>query len=97
VDQFPLNVSPFGVADLVGNVWEWTSSDLAMYSGGPWPRTITRRGISDEIVFGKVIRGSWQSDKEDATTTYRRGYPPDDDIDYDNTGFRCVKEIRPAP
>lgn len=29
VDQFPKNTSPFGVSDLVGNVWELTAEDLS--------------------------------------------------------------------
>jgi iron(II)-dependent oxidoreductase len=97
VEQFSKNVSPFGVVDMVGNVWEWTSSDLTTYSGGPLPNKVTRRQAIDEIVFGKVIRGgSWQDDKEDTTTTIRRGYPADgEDINYDNTGFRCVKDVKP--
>ncbi len=97
VDQFPQNTSPFGVVDMVGNVWEWTSSDLTTYSSGPLPKKVTRRQAIDEIVFGKVIRGgSWQDDKEDTTTTIRRGYPADgEDINYDNTGFRCVKDVKP--
>ena len=96
VDQFPQNVSPFGVVEMVGNVWEWTASDLTTYSGMPLPKQVMRRQVIDEVIFGKVIRGgSWQDDKEDTTTTIRRGYPADGaDINYDNTGFRCVKDIR---
>ena len=96
IDQFSKNVSPFGVVEMVGNVWEWTSSDLMTYSGAPLPKQVKRRRAIDDIVFGKVIRGgSWQDDKEDTTTTIRRGYPADGaDVNYDNTGFRCVKDIK---
>jgi serine/threonine-protein kinase len=31
VDQFPGGASPYGVFDMAGNVWEWTSSVLANY------------------------------------------------------------------
>src|SRR5262249_20319620 len=57
--------SPFGVLDLVGNAWEWTSTKLSIYPGGK----ITA-GVPNSDM--RVIRGgSFESDQNSATTTFR--------------------------
>jgi formylglycine-generating enzyme required for sulfatase activity len=89
VGSYPLGKSPFGVFDLVGNAWEWTASDLEAYPGGKLP--------DKPVADMKVIRGNfWGSPPVRATTTFRRGWPARGDYDYQNTGFRCVKDIPPA-
>lgn len=78
--------SPFGLYDMVGNVWEWTATDLSAYPGG---------SLSPDLPPGdlKVIRGgSYESTKDFATTTYRTGWPKTGAKTYDQTGFRCVKD-----
>ena len=78
--------SPAGAYDMVGNVWEWTSSDLRPYPGGQLPST-----LKGEL---KVIRGgSWKEGPEQATTTYRGYLFARTSKDYSATGFRCVKDV----
>jgi formylglycine-generating enzyme required for sulfatase activity len=78
--------SPFGAYDMVGNAWEWTASALKAYPGGRLPAQ-----LGGEL---RVIRGgSYVESKNEATTTYRRGYPARGNYDYGNTGFRCAKDV----
>lgn len=79
-----------GALDMVGNVWEWTSSDIKSY-GGSLPQRLSN---GEKVSPGKVIRGgAWNGDKSITTTTYRMGYPSRGASDYSNTGFRCVMDI----
>lgn len=89
VGSFPIGKSPVGVMDLIGNAWEWTSSDVVVYPGGslsgPIPADV------------KVVRGgSWQA-RNQATSTYRGYLHKTNAKDYSATGFRCVKEVGPVP
>jgi formylglycine-generating enzyme required for sulfatase activity/predicted Ser/Thr protein kinase len=78
--------SPYGVMDMVGNAWQWTASKLAAYPGGQ----LSKQPSGDL----RVIRGgSFTESKDEATTTYRRGYPARGNYDYANTGFRCAKDV----
>jgi formylglycine-generating enzyme required for sulfatase activity/predicted Ser/Thr protein kinase len=78
--------SPFGAYDMVGNAWQWTASKLAAYPGGSIPQ-IAGANL-------KVIRGCTYACKaSQSTTTYRRGWPATG-ADYNNTGFRCVEDVK---
>lgn len=77
--------SPYGCADMVGNVWEWTHSLYAKY---PYH---AKDGREDEANRNsRVLRGgSFRSPRYNARCAYRNGSGPDD-RDY-NVGFRvCV-------
>lgn len=52
VDQFPDGASPYGVLDMAGNVWEWTSSILADY---PYRSDDGREDLSSRA--HRVLRG----------------------------------------
>src|SRR6266516_1035608 len=81
--------SPYGVTDMVGNAWEWTANKLAAYPGGQ----LSKQMSGD---FRVIRGGSYTESKDEATSTYRRGYPTSGNYDYANTGFRCVKDLTNA-
>lgn len=94
VGQFAKGASPFGALDMIGNVWEWTSSDYKAYPGGTIkPPAAGYRNL-------KVIRGgSFNTNFSDATATLRSGWPagrkdwPNSvSPDYSKTGFRLAKD-----
>jgi serine/threonine protein kinase len=81
--------SPFGLYDMVGNAWEWTSSAFKAYPNGSLPPNAPKGDA-------RVIRGgSYESTTEYASTTYRTGWLPQGAPTYNQTSFRCVKDIEP--
>jgi serine/threonine-protein kinase len=89
VGTYPAGASPFGANDLAGNAWEWTATDWVPYPGGRLPE--------DDPALPKplkVIRGGcYDSSQSFATATFRIGWPARGHSVYDNTGFRCAKDI----
>lgn len=78
--------SPFGMLDMSGNAWEWTSSDAKAYTGG--------KEFAASSKKQKVIRGGYWGSKPDvASSVGRRAYGVTGEPQgYPNTGIRCVKD-----
>ncbi len=87
VGKFPLGASPYGIMDMAGNVWEWTSDwyDPDYYKVAP---IINPQG--PEKGSRRVLRGgSWFSLTELVVrTTFRKASAPE--IRNYTIGFRCV-------
>ncbi|MES2178325.1 MAG: ergothioneine biosynthesis protein EgtB [Gemmatimonadota bacterium] len=90
VGAYPRNVSPIGCYGMIGDVWEWTSSD---FTGYPSYATFPYAEYS-EVFFGnayKVLRGgSWATAADVARATFRNwDYPIRRQI---FAGFRCARD-----
>lgn len=90
VGAFPANLSPIGCYGMIGDVWEWTSSD---FEGYPGYVTFPYKEYS-EVFFGseyKVLRGgSWATRPGAIRTTFRNwDYPIRRQI---FSGFRCARD-----
>lgn len=88
VGSFPEGANRWGVLDLIGNVWEWTSSKASLYPGsrvGEIPAA-----TKDWVI---VRGGSYSSDPQDRqipiSATYRDWF--DADFRQPNYGFRLVR------
>jgi formylglycine-generating enzyme required for sulfatase activity len=78
----PRNLSPRGIADMSGNVWQWCSDDYRPYPGGTASFAVPRGA--------KVIRGgSYQSDRLHVTAVTRNLELPS--MRSSAIGFRCAK------
>lgn len=90
IGAYPEGRSAYGVEQLVGDVWEWTSSDFVAYPGfSAYPYK-----EYSEIFFGdsyKVLRGgSWATRPAVARGTFRNwDFPMRRQI---FSGFRCAKD-----
>jgi ergothioneine biosynthesis protein EgtB len=91
VGAHPDGASPFGVEDMLGNVWEWTSSTFSPYPGfDPWPYP----GYSQAYFDGRhrVLKGgSWATRRWAMRTSFRNWYLPG--IRQILAGFRCARDV----
>ena len=82
VGQFPPN--PWGLCDLAGNAWEWTSSRCSSY-----PYRLTD-GREDDVGGLRVMRGGcWAFPADYAATTRRHRFSPY--LRYDYPGIRVAR------
>jgi formylglycine-generating enzyme required for sulfatase activity/tRNA A37 threonylcarbamoyladenosine biosynthesis protein TsaE len=84
----PAGDSPYGAADMVGNVWEWTQS---LFKGYPYQAGDGHENL--KASGRRVLRGgSFINGRGYARCAYRYNYDPDDRFEY--IGFRvCASPI----
>ena len=80
----------YGLYDITGNVWEWTTD---FYSDNYYTVSPSENPKGPERGRFKVIRGgSWHSGPMCVQTYYRNGLSPSW-VDF-GVGFRCVKDVK---
>ncbi len=85
VGSFPAGVSPYGVYDMAGNVWEWVQSEYRDY---PYQTDDGREDPNGTNV--RILRGgSWSNNVNNVRAAYRYGNNPISS--YNGVGFRCVR------
>lgn len=85
VGKYPLGASPYGVLDMLGNQYEWTSDWVEPYAGNPMADKM--RAYSGHRMV--VLRGgSWYHGWIGFYAAKRFGFKPDET--YYHVGFRTV-------
>ena len=91
VRAFPGGVSPFGIFDMAGNVWEWCQDvfDEDFYKKGPSinPRNTVAHSDSSFVVRG----GAFLYDRSSLKTYTRASFKPMTRVN--TLGFRCARNV----
>lgn len=100
VKRYSAGISPYGLYDMAGNVFEWTGSSYAPYPGNTANKArflaykVDATGTLQQVkgrVY-KVLRGgSWKSDQYSARTSARNPTWPDYASDF--FGFRTCRDV----
>jgi ergothioneine biosynthesis protein EgtB len=89
IGAFPEGKSVYGCHQMIGDVWEWTSSDYAPYPGF---QTEFNEYNDKWFVGQKVLRGgSFATPRFHIRTTYRNFFNPPER--WMISGFRCAKTL----
>jgi iron(II)-dependent oxidoreductase len=83
-ESFVRGASDDGALNLVGNVWEWTRDPYGPYE--------SEEAAESAVAFRVLRGGSWNSDRNHLSTTYRLAYDPEFRFSA-NGGFRCVRSV----
>lgn len=102
VGTFGNNISPYGVIEMSGNVWQWTGD---WYHPDYYKNSPCKNPSGPETGFHKVLRGgAWYYPKYGLGLTYRNHWSAgdfdfhgDEFGDYRGFGVRCVREAVGVP
>lgn len=92
VGSYPRGISPYGIYDLAGNVWEWVEDwySESYYKVSPENNPFGPAGNGTH----KILRGgTWDSDADNLYTSSRLKYRPA--FYTEGIGFRCAKDAIP--
>jgi hypothetical protein len=85
VRSYPASVSPFGVLDMAGNVWQWTASVYSPTLAASGEAKIALWSKRDRVLRG----GGWYSTKDSLKSSTRWFMSPTDAAVH--VGFRCAR------
>ena len=87
VKNYPNGVSPYGVYDMAGNVWEWVSSLYEPYPYDPYDGRENINSLDQRVFRGGSWNSGWNS-VPGAAVRYGRNDPT---FSNDDLGFRCSR------
>ncbi len=85
VGSFPQGATQNGVQDMVGNVWEWTSSKPRFYNGGRPPAVKDARVQRGGSFFEKMNSGEFNNATD-------RSWFGDENFKFPTIGFRLARD-----
>lgn len=86
---YPLGKSYYGCYQLIGDAWEWTSSEYTLYPGfkSKFEEYTDKWAINQKVLRG----GSFATPLKQIRNTYRNYFKPHERILF--SGFRCAMDI----
>lgn len=92
VGKYSKGVSPYGVYDMAGNVWEWVND---WYDDSYYQNSSYSNPVGPDSGDGKVLRGGSFLVAENNQFTYTRSEYSYALFNSDWYGFRCAKDANP--
>jgi ergothioneine biosynthesis protein EgtB len=89
VGSYPEGMSYYGCHQMIGDVWEWTSSEYVLYPGfkSKFSEYTDKWAINQKVLRG----GSFATPANQIRNSYRNYFRPNDRIQF--AGFRCVRDV----
>lgn len=89
IGSYPAGKSYYGCHQMIGDVWEWTSSEYILYPGF---KSKLSEYTNKWAVNQKVLRGgSFATPRNQIRNSYRNYFKPHERILF--SGFRCVSDL----
>jgi formylglycine-generating enzyme required for sulfatase activity len=90
IGSYPLGMSHCGCHQMIGDVWEWTSSEYVLYPGysSKFPEYTDKWAINQKVLRG----GSFATPAMQIRSSYRNYFKPNERIPF--SGFRCARDSR---